>query len=213
MTFNVDRFKGYLEAAGGPARNNKFRVRIYKPKCLQPGSYFVKNNLTTAQNMYEGISTLDYFIEAASIPGVSHNTHEIRRYGYGSFEKRPYATSFTDFNCQILFDNKRRNYDFLQIWMSAISNYNYQDGIIGSATTSGLNTFEIEYKDNYMTNIDLDIYDEADNNIAQYRFIEAYPIFIGDMPLNWGDTNNILRIPVTFTYYSWYSVSTATRLG
>ena len=33
---------------------------------------------------------------------------------------------------------------------------------------------------------------------------EAFPIAIGDMPVNWGDTNNLLKIPVTFTFYTMY---------
>jgi hypothetical protein len=35
--------------------------------------------------------------------------------------------------------------------------------------------------------------------------MHAYPMFMGDIPLNWGDKNQIARLPVRFTYLEWYS--------
>jgi hypothetical protein len=32
---------------------------------------------------------------------------------------------------------------------------------------------------------------------------EAFPISMGDIPLNWGDTNSLIKIPVTFTFFTW----------
>ena len=35
---------------------------------------------------------------------------------------------------------------------------------------------------------------------------EIYPITLGDVQLNWGDANNIMRVPVTFTFKDWYNI-------
>jgi len=65
--------------------------------------------------------------------------------------------------------------------------------------------FIVDYKENYASTLELFVYNDAGILIAKYVMTEAFPIAIGDMPVNWADTNNLLKIPVTFTFYTMYN--------
>jgi hypothetical protein len=211
MAFNISEFQSRINDAGGLTRTNRFRVEIGIPKImnsldgtsinLQVKNPALFNQLNSTQKY------LEYFCEAAHIPGVALNTHEYRRYGYGSIEKRPFAATFTDITLTFLFDNKRKNYDFFQYWLNSINNYDYRSGISGESSNkiTGLNLFELEYKDNYSTEVRIFLLDDTGNTVASYVMTEAFPIFVGDIPLSWNDTNGVIRIPITFTFYTWHN--------
>lgn len=193
--FNIDEFNSRISESGGLTRNNKFRLVITPPAIMSAIPAEKKTEaLTTVIN---GARYLEFFCYAASIPGVALNTHEVRRYGYGPIEKKPFNIGFRDITLSLYFDNQRRNYDFLQLWMSTIFNHDPRSGID--------NIFIVDYKENYASTIELFVYDDSGVLIAKYVMTEAFPIQIGDMPLNWADTNNILKIPVTFTFYNFYN--------
>jgi hypothetical protein len=196
MSFNVQNFVSRINEAGGLVQNNKFRLTITPPTILSSSQ---KYNEDTKASITSGARTLEYFCASASIPGVNLNTHEIRRYGYGPMEKRPYSVSFADATFNIYFDAKRKNYDFFQTWVSSIMDYD-----VNNSTNS---KFLLEYKSEYRSTIDLEVFDNSGFIVAHYVMDEAFPISIGDIPLNWGDTNSIIKIPVTFTFFTWRNES------
>ena len=120
MSFNVQNFLSRVNEAGGLVQNNKFQLLITPPPIFQSSTNY---NEEIKANLTDGSRTLEYFCSSATIPGVTLTTHEIRRYGYGPTEKRPYAVSFTDATFNIYFDSKRKNYDFFQTWISTIMDY------------------------------------------------------------------------------------------
>jgi hypothetical protein len=192
MSFNVRSFLSKVNEAGGLVQNNKFTLTITPPPIFKSTSNY---NADVKAKLEDGAKNLVYFCSSASIPGVNLNTHEIRRYGYGPMEKRPYSVSFSDATFNIYFDSKRKNYDFFQTWISTIMDYD-----VGNSTNS---KFLLEYKSEYKSTIELKIYDNKGSTVGHYRMDEAFPISIGDIPLNWGDTNSIIKIPVTFTFFTW----------
>jgi hypothetical protein len=192
MSFNVQNFLSKVNEAGGLVQNNKFALTITPPPIFKSTSNY---NEDVKAKLEDGAKNLVYFCSSASIPGVTLNTHEIRRYGYGPNEKRPYTVSFSDATFNIYFDSKRKNYDFFQTWISSIMDYD-----VNNSTNS---KFLLEYKSEYHSTVDLLVHDNTGTEIAHYVMDEAFPISIGDIPLNWGDTNSIIRIPVTFTFFTW----------
>jgi hypothetical protein len=192
MSFNVQNFLSRVNEAGGLVQNNKFRLLVTPPPIFRSSNNYDEE---TKANLSDGARTLEYFCSSASIPGVNLNTHEIRRYGYGPMEKRPYSASFADATFNVYFDSKRKNYDFFQTWISSIMDYD-----VNNSTNS---KFLLEYKSEYQSTIDLFVHDNTGVIVGHYVMDEAFPISIGDIPLNWGDTNSILKIPVTFTFFTW----------
>ena len=63
--------------------------------------------------------------------------------------------------------------------------------------------FEVNYKEQYATDILITTVDEANNDIINVRLTKAFPVFMGDISLGWNDTDSIARLPITFTYYNW----------
>ena len=193
--FNVDEFRSRVSDAGGLTRNNKFRLVVTPPQIFT--GIAPDKRTTTLQQTISHAKYLEFFCYATSIPGLALNTHEYRRYTYGLAEKRPVAVQFRDITLSIYFDNQRRNYDFFKSWIETIFTHDARNTID--------DLFIVDYKENYASTLELFVYNDAGILIAKYVMTEAFPIAIGDMPVNWADTNNLLKIPVTFTFYTMYN--------
>jgi len=66
-----------------------------------------------------------------------------------------------------------------------------------------LQPFEVNYKNQYATDILITTVDENNNDIINVRLTKAFPVFMGDISLGWNDTDSIARLPITFSYYNW----------
>jgi hypothetical protein len=74
-----------------------------------------------------------------------------------------------------------------------------------SENGNGAAPFEVAYKDDYATRIEIIAYNQAANEFIKYTLEEAYPINVGDVQMGWADTDSIARLPVTFNYRTWKS--------
>ena len=198
--FNISTFKANL-ATNGVMRNNKFLVRIPYPIGM-----INKSELSNTSRY------LELWCESTNIPGVSLSTNEIRRYGYGNIEKKPYVAINNDVNFSFISDGASAIWTFFQQWIRMIVNYDMRYGINAqknNGVLAGQKPFELGYKYEYVSDIEIIVFNETGKEILNVILREAYPTFVGDVQLNWGDTNNIARIPVTMTVYDWYNSSTA----
>lgn len=196
--FNVNTFRSNITKNNGLLKNNKFMVRMFAPKGFQSSQ--------RAQELTETARYMEFWCESANIPGVSLNVNEIRRYGYGTIEKKPYASLNNDINMSFLGDAKGAIWTYFQQWLRLIVNYDMRKGIIAeTGMMPGQSPFLMSYKDDYAVDIYLYVFDDRNNEILTIVLRDAYPIFVGDVQLNWGDTNSLMRIPVTFTVYDWYN--------
>lgn len=195
--FNLNTFRSNLNKNNGLLKNNKFMVRMYAPQGF-------KNS--RAQELNETARFMEFWCESANIPGVSLNVNEVRRYGYGTIEKKPYASLNNDINMSFLGDAKGAIWTYFQQWLRLIVNYDMRRGIFAeTGMMPGQSPFLMSYKDDYAVDIYLYVFDDRNNEIFRIVLRDAYPIFVGDVQLNWGDTNSLMRIPVTFTVYDWYN--------
>jgi hypothetical protein len=140
------------------------------------------------------------------------STNEIRRYGYGNVEKRPYVAINNDVSLSFLSDSNADVWTFFQQWIRMIVNYDMRHGIYNPAKNNGVlkgqKPFELGYKYEYCSDVEVIVFNEQGKETLKVILREAYPTFVGDVQLNWGDTNSIARIPVTLTVYDWYNVDT-----
>lgn len=191
--FNVSNFRSEINKSG-IMKNNKFFIRMYAPKGLA---------LTPLSNT---VRMLEFWCESANIPGVSLNVNEVRRYGYGNFEKKPYVSQNNDITMSFIGDANGIIWTYFQQWMKLIVNYDMRQGIRGSTgISSNQAPFELSYKEDYAVDIHLSVFNDKGDEAIHVVLREAYPIFVGDIQLNWGDTNSVMRVPVTFTVYDWYN--------
>lgn len=196
--FNLNTFRSNVTKNNGLLKNNKFMVRMFAPRGFQ--------STAKGQELSQTARFLEFWCESANIPGVSLNVNEVRRYGYGTIEKKPYASLNNDINMSFLGDAKGAIWTYFQQWLRLIVNYDMRRGITAeTGMMPGQSPFLMSYKDDYAVDIYLYVFDDRNNEIFRIVLRDAYPIFVGDVQLNWGDTNSLMRIPVTFTVYDWYN--------
>lgn len=186
MAFNINEFKSHVDGNGGFLKNNRFAVLVSKPNIL-PATF-------------SDLSELRFYAESASVPGMALQSAELRREGIGNLEKASWGAAFTDLNISFRIDQKTKIWNFFQVWMNSIYNYN-MDASGGRQRTF----FELGYKDDYATAMSVFVYNEIDrgkNPVITIDFIDAYPIAISDMQMNWGSAD-IMKLNVTFNFRSW----------
>jgi len=152
-------------------------------------------------------------VEMTSLPGVSLATNEIRRYGVGALEMKPYVSVFAPHDITVLGDSDGKIHNFFQSWMNLIVNFNSSTALKNTNTTNtaieGVSSnkywYEVAYKKTYETNLTFVSYDQHGEEAIKVHLMQAYPIFLSPVPVSWNSTNNLVRFPISFAYYDWYT--------
>lgn len=189
---NIAGFLSAVNKYQGLARTNHFYVSIPTPPVV---ATLGGNDKVTSRE-------LPFLCESAALPGVSLATSEVRRYGTGSIEKKPYAPIFTDQTFTFYGDNTGAVHKFFYSWLNGIIKYDERipSGIMGKNNAF---PFEVEYKNQYAVDITITCINEADQTVSEVVLQDAFPIFLGDVSLSWADNDTFVKIPITFTYYNW----------
>lgn len=183
----ISGFRSTLNSLGGLQRSNHFYVTIPNPKILAGDI---------------GPTLLPFLTETANLPGVSLATSEVRRYGIGPIERKPYAPVFVDTQMSFYGDASGTVHKFFYKWMTGIVKFD-NDPSIGKPGYSGLRPFEVEFKRDYAVDISIITIDEKERKASEFKLFQAYPIAMGDIGMNWGETDGFIKIPVTFTFQRW----------
>lgn len=188
---DLNNFLSSVSKLNGFTRPSYFYVEIAPPP-------FMRQQADEAR-------TLAFLCESTNLPGVALASSEIRRYGFGPTEKKPYAPIFTDINFNFFVDGTGLVQKFFYKWMNGIVKFDElhygRAGDINFGET--IEPFEVNYKNRYATDIIITTVDESNNDIINVRLREAFPLFMGDISLGWNDTDTISRLPINFTYYNW----------
>jgi hypothetical protein len=190
MPFDINEFKSAINSGDGLMKTNKYVVTI-------PAPIVMLDSINVARNLV-------FFCENVNFPGYMLTTHGVRRYGYGPIEKRPFGPNFTQLQCLFMNDNKNQNWEFFNNWLSRIIPHDTSQGI--DTSINGQLPYEVEYKVNYLTDIHIDIYDDAGVKRSRVVCKEAFPSQVPDTPLSWSDNNNNLKFQVAFEFQDWYYV-------
>jgi len=174
-----------INGMNGPARSSHFYVDIPAPRAMMGAE---GSNHSTVKN-------IPFLAESTSIPGVLLDTTQIKRYGFGPNEKKPYGATFVDVNISFFGDGNYNVHRFFYAWLNKI--------VVFAKSPTESNAFEVNYKEEYQTNITITALDETGNTVTIVTLVNAYPIFLGDIPLSWAETDSFVKIPVGFTYQYW----------
>lgn len=185
---SVNEFRSFLYKKNGLARQNRFYVTITAPKVMGGRT--------------EDARDISFLAESTNLPGVSLASTEVRRIGYGPTERFPYAPIFVDTNMSFLGDNTGTVHNFFTEWMNSVLRFDSHH--LEATGRTGLDSYEVEYKDQYCVDIKITCVDEMNQKIMQFTLVDAWPIFLGDVGLGWGAVDDVMRIPVTFTFVRWY---------
>lgn len=191
--FDVNEFRASIDSSYHRAAH--FDMHLGIPNSMRGSAAGSQNFSATARKLH-------FDIEATNLPGFAVGTDEIRRYGIGPFELRPYAPIFDTINITVRSDSNGRAYEFFQGWMGSIINYDFSEGF--GKQRNGKSAYEVSYKYDYTVMADINLYDEAGGDpTVKLLLIDAFPIHMGNVSLDWHDPN-IIRIPLTLTFANWY---------
>ena len=174
----------------GVVRTNLFSVNMYPPRIIQSADFAPEE--------------LKLFAENINLPGVQLGTTSTRRYGIGPQQKIVNDYSFNDISIQFIVDGGGRIMSFLKTWMNKI--VRFEDFFVvpeGRGSQSMLEPYMFEYKDNYQSQIDINVYNETRDQVMTYSLYEAFPLGISDISLGWGNTDELMRVTVPFAFTHW----------
>ena len=199
--FNIGQFYARLKQQHGIHKTSKFLVRIYPP------AFMAGDTVLTNMARY-----LEFWCMATPLPGYTIGTHDILRYSYGPVEKKPFTPIFTDVTLVFLGDADGRIKKYFDTWMTCILNKDNRfydlrgegSNFTARAGGSRIDPFEIDYKVDYETIMEIITFSDNGEKSQKYVLQEAFPIMVQDIQMNWGEMNNVMAIPITFTFFSWF---------
>lgn len=172
-----------------------FSLKSFREKLLSPSTpsrFYVKLNIPTLMegklNTNTFVNEMSLLCSEASLPSTSLATSEERT--YGPIQKYPYSTIYTDLELSFICrdDTQMSERTFFYKWMELIN------------PTA---TFKFSYHDKYVADIEVIKLDRQNLPVQHIRFMDAYPILLGEQKLSWDSSNQILSQPVTFAFRKW----------
>lgn len=187
-------------------------TEIILPKILQPFWGDVRSRKGAGNGQYQSVAFLSFRNDAFSTPDLSLATTDVRRHGVGPTEKKPYGVVYQDVRFDYILDATQIQHKFFYEWMNNIVKHSYKNlNNTNSVSRNDMYPYEVNYKNQYATRILVHSFDEtfdrARGDVARsaqtVTLHEAYPIYIGNIQYNWAGVDQLIRIPVTFTFYRW----------
>jgi hypothetical protein len=128
---------------------------------------------------------LNYRCESTDLPGraIATTTQKI----YGPEEKFPYQTTYNDISLTFICTDKMEEKNFFDAWLEYIN---------------PSVTFNFKYKEKYAVNLRINQYDVRNRVSYSVDLVEAFPIGINEMPLDWS-SDGYHKLTVTFAYTKW----------
>lgn len=172
MSKTLNQFIGSVK--GGLARTSHFAVSFVMPKCLD-ASRFGKDVLEKVL----------LFCEQTQLPGLNVATTPIRT--WGETREMPYERMYEPITFTFYVDKEMKVKLFFDQWITSI-----QDN----------QTRHMNFYENYIVDVNVEVYDVADNSRYKATLFEAYPKTISAVEMNYGG-KDVMRVQVTFAYRYW----------
>jgi hypothetical protein len=132
--------------------------------------------------------------ESANIPGRTLATADQKIYNIT--EKFPYQTTYNDMEMTFIVSNDMTEKQFFDAWVEFIN-----------PSTN----FNFKYKGDYATSITISQYDDTNTLSYQIELIDAYPISVNQLDLNW-NADGYHKLTVTFAYTYWKNTNLVNTL-
>jgi len=144
---------------------------------------------------YNTAKTLNYRCETAELPSKSYGTIEQKI--YGPIEKYPNQMMFNDSTFTFILSDDMSEKLFFDGWMQLINPNS---------------TYDFAYKGDYATDIQVNQYDVTGELTYSVSLIDAFPISVNQLDLDWSNTDSHHKLTVVFAYKSWENTS-ITQIG
>ena len=135
----------------------------------------------------DGSKLLSLLCNQAQLPGRNFATNEYTT--HGPIRKQPYSTIYDDIVLSFYCKEDMGVKTLFQEWQSFI-----QDN---SASN------EFSYFDDYVTDMIVEQFDASGKSIYSVRLIDAYPVMVAPLDLNWASQNSFHNLQVTMAFRYW----------
>ena len=186
--FNVADFSANLNRVG-TVQTNKFEVTIMPPRIFR--------------NSPAILDIMRYRAESVRIPGVTLDNIDTRRYGHDIRQKVATNVSFNDISVTFLETDRNLITKFFYEWTDQIFGYKALSsaGLLTPGASPRLAPARVlEYKDNYIARVVIDVYNNNGQKSLTVVLEEAYPVSVGENSIGWNEHNNLYKLNVSFTY-------------
>lgn len=189
-----------------------FRQEIYNNGVLRNNRYLVSFGAPTYLRGDQGMEKFTLRCESAQMPGMTFATIDgAPRFGYGPIESNPYGVIFDDATLTFVLDAKANIHKFFYRWSNSIVNYQARGQSAlkdDNGPVSGMKTYEVGYKDSYVTDITIGVYSESASSkgsadmkqVMETKLYRAFPKNLPQFDLSWNNVNDVIRLPISFNY-------------
>jgi hypothetical protein len=189
---------------------NQFKAKLNDSGVLRPTLFLT--SFSHSRNMFKAgatsadLDTVRLYNESFSLPGVSWITSDnIRRYGYGPVEARPYIPSFSDIVFNFIVDGKGALFKYFYQWQTSTIPFNVKSSF--NEGGPGNDRYTVSYKEDYVTDIELIVFNQSAQRVFVCKLRDAWPVAVDPIQMNWGATDELARLAVTFKFTDWSSAS------
>jgi hypothetical protein len=169
---------------------NDFRTS-FNVDVARPSRFDVQIPLPVKLLMYYNTATsLNFRCETAELPSISFGTTEQKI--YGPTEKYPNQLIYNDSTFTFIVSDDMREKIFFDGWMQLINPNS---------------TYDFGYKGDYSTTIQVNQYDVTGALTYSVSLIDAFPISVNQLDLDWSNTDSHHKLSVVFAYHSWQNTS------
>lgn len=202
-----------LSGMAGMMNTSRFLVTITPPKCFGEDAVAQTDSEQSevlGDNAQAGFSRtqLPFLCNAVNIPGLTIDTIDNMPYGYGYKTRMPSGQTFPEVTCTFYGDSQLLSKNFFTKWMQGVVNFNGDSAMNGATKVNSAAPFEIYYKDNYQTVINITMFDIKSESIVTYTLHNAFPVTIGDVSVAWENSDQLYTFTVSFSYDFWTSTFT-----
>lgn len=141
---------------------------------------------------------LSLYAQGSALPGMNIQTTTVKRYGFGANYEMPREAQTTDLTVNFIGDGKGEIYKFFYKWMQGIS-ASERPEFAEQYTYNGLKPYEVEFRENYASTINVVLFNEQLQAVMEYELIGAFPKTLPDVSLSW-DGGQFMTFPVIFSF-------------
>ena len=196
--FGISNFMSEIQK-NGVLQNNRFVCTFAIPKGLQ------KSNSLSSDFYKDNIDDITLRCETVTIPGQNFFTQDVKRYGYGQIEKKPYLPTFNPMRLVFLVDRKANIIKFFNDWVNLMVPHNvetptnFTDAEERRSIQDKL--YLVGYKDQYISPVlRINVYDERNVMVMECKAFDCFPITVSDFDTSWSSQNDPIRLTVTMQF-------------
>jgi hypothetical protein len=151
---------------------------------------FIGNKFEIVAPFVDGASntaaaTVSMLCNSVNMPGITIMSNDVRHFGESM--ERPNGISYSPVSMTFYADNSLSAKRYFEQWQSLIFNRE---------------TRELGYYDSYVRDVEIVVYNKAEEEIERIKLYEAYPKVVGDIPLDYSsNSTSILSVQLIYKWW------------